>query len=46
MSSPARKKKMRDVSDAKKQVFFEVSNRVINFQTVCKSDLMLCVKED
>ena len=40
-----KRKKMRDVTQAKKQAYFEATNRVINAKTAKKTDLMLCVKE-
>ena len=36
---------MRDVTQAKKQAYYEATNRVINAKTAKKTDLMLCVKE-
>ena len=40
-----KRKKMRDVTQAKKLAYYEATNRVINAKTARRSDLMLCVKE-
>lgn len=37
---------MRDVSDAKKQIYYEKSSRVISKKTAKEADLLLCVKEN
>eukprot|EP00347_Sterkiella_histriomuscorum_P005379 403356837 len=41
-----KKRKMREVTDAKRQRFVDATTRIINMQTAKKIDLMLCVKED
>ncbi|TNV82774.1 hypothetical protein FGO68_gene2241 [Halteria grandinella] len=46
ISNQKQRRKMRDVSDAKKLAYFQAQSRVINLQTVKKNDLMLCVKEN
>ena len=37
---------MREVTDAKRQIYNQATSRTINFTTARKSDIMLCVKED
>jgi hypothetical protein len=37
---------MREVTDAKRAIYYKATSRTINLSNVKKLDLMLCVKED
>ncbi|CDW89477.1 UNKNOWN [Stylonychia lemnae] len=45
-SNLPKKRKMREVTDGKRQRYVQETSRVINLQTAKQMDLMLCVKED
>ena len=43
---PQQKRKMRDVTEAKRQAYYNANKRIIDKKNARKEDLMLCVKEN